>query len=348
VHLLKGMGRLPLLSVSLTFCLFACGFPLLAHAAETKLPSVQTGDYDPLHLHDGSAAVIHDDTVHDGARNREIPCRVFLPAGSASAPVILFSHGLGGSREGSAYLGRHWAGRGYVVIFLQHHGSDAAVWRDTVRSERFAAMAKAASLDNFMARVADVPAVLTAMSTWNGLNGHRLRGRLDTTRVGMSGHSFGAITTQAVSGQSFPTAGQRFSDSRIKAALMMSPSAPRVGSPTTAFAKVNIPWMLMTGTDDVSPIGDTDVASRLAVFPALPVGKKYELVLDAAEHSAFSDRELPGDKLRRNPNHHRVILALSTAFWDTTLREDVAAQSWLATEASVRSVLEAKDRWRTK
>ena len=82
----------------------------------------------------------------------------------------------------------------------------------------------------------------------------------------------------------------------------------------------------MTGTKDVAPIGGADVESRLAVFPALPPGGKYELVLDGAEHSAFTDRALPGDSAPRNPNHHRAILALSTAFWDAWLRGDAAAR----------------------
>lgn len=72
--------------------------------------------------------------------------------------------------------------------------------------------------------------------------------------------------------------------------------------------------MLMTGTKDTSLIVDADVKSRLAVFTALPPGGKYELVLFGAEHSAFTDRALPGDTEPRNPKHHRVILALSTAF----------------------------------
>ena len=42
-------------------------------------------------------------------------------------PVIVFSHGLGGSRETYAAYGMHWASYGYVVIFPQHHGSDTAV-----------------------------------------------------------------------------------------------------------------------------------------------------------------------------------------------------------------------------
>ncbi len=162
----------------------------------------------------------------------------------------------------------------------------------------------------------------------------------------MSGHSFGALTTQAVSGQTF-RGSRSFTDRRIKAAIAFSPSAPRRADPATAFGSVAIPWLLMTGTKDVAVIGEADLASRLAVFPALPSGARYELVLENAEHSAFSDRALPGDREQRNPNHHRAILALSTAFWDAILRDDPAARAWLD-GAGPRSVLEAGDRWQVK
>jgi hypothetical protein len=98
---------------------------------------------------------------------------------------------------------------------------------------------------------------------------------------------------------------------------------------------------------DVAPIGGATLESRLAVFPALPPGSKYELVLDGAEHSAFTDRALPGDSSPRNPNHHRAILALSTAFWDAFLRGDENARRWLDGDGP-RSVLEKADRWQRK
>jgi hypothetical protein len=163
----------------------------------------------------------------------------------------------------------------------------------------------------------------------------------------MSGHSFGAVTTQGVSGQSFPLVGTRFTDERIRAALAMSPSSPRRGAPAEAFAKVAIPWMVMTGTKDVALVGGADVNSRLQVFQSLPPGDKYELVLADAEHSAFGDRALPGDRLPRNSNHHRAILALSTAFWDAYLRADASARAWLQ-GTGPRSVLEERDRWQAK
>ena len=71
------------------------------------------------------------------------------------------------------------------------------------------------------------------------------------------------------------------------------------------------------------------------------------MVLDKAEHSAFGDRELPGEAHRRNPNHHQAILAATTAFWDAYLRDDPEAKKWLDGE-EVRGVLEANDKWQRK
>lgn len=303
--------------------------------------------YDPMALPAQAMTALVDLTVKDAQRQRELPIRVYLPSDKGGAPVVLFSHGLGGSREGSAYLGRHWAGRGYAAVFLQHPGSDTSVWRDEAPAQRMNAMRKAVNAENFMLRARDVPAVLDQIAVWNTTKGHALEGRLDMTRVGMSGHSFGAVTTQAVSGESFAGLGQALTDARIKAAVMFSPSSPRRGDPAHAFGGVKIPWMLMTGTKDVAVIGDADMKSRLAVYPALPPGSKYEVVLNGAEHSAFSDRALPGDTEKRNPNHHRVILALSTAFWDAYLRQDAAARAWLDGDGPA-AVMEKEDRWQRK
>ena len=67
-------------------------------------------DYDPLRVEQPKPQY-HDFTVHDDARSRDIPIRVYLPTTSGPAPVVLFSHGLGGSRRGIPI----WANIGLVV-----------------------------------------------------------------------------------------------------------------------------------------------------------------------------------------------------------------------------------------
>jgi predicted dienelactone hydrolase len=301
--------------------------------------------YDPLLVEKANPDQI-ELVVRDATRSRDIPVRVYLPKDRRPAAVVLFSHGLGGNRAGSEYLGNHWALRGYAAVFLQHPGSDDGVWKDVPPAQRMAAMQKAASLENLLLRVRDVSLVLDQLERWNNTGSHILAGRLDTNRIGMSGHSFGAVTAQAVSGQA-PTIGKGFTDARIRAAVVMSPSGPRRGDPKQAFGRVGIPWMLLTGTLDTAIIGDADLPSRLSVFPALPPGGKYELVLDKAEHSAFTDRALPGDREPRNPNHHRAVLGVTTAFWDAYLRDDPEARKWLDGDAA-RGVLEKGDRWQKK
>ncbi|MCC5848184.1 MAG: dienelactone hydrolase [Verrucomicrobia bacterium] len=297
--------------------------------------------YDPLRVEEGTPeAVVINHVLHDPSRDREIPIRVFLPQTREPAPVILVSHGLGGALHDKAYLAPHWTARGYVVVYMQHPGSDEPVWRDVPRSQRAEAVTRAATPEQLMHRIRDVSHVLDF-----GKTDHDLRGRLDLERVGIAGHSFGAITAQAVGGARLGFLD--FREPRIHAALMMSPSAPTVGTPEQAFGQVKIPWMLMTGTRDGSGISGETPESRLLVYPALPPGGKYELVLKDAEHMTFGDRPLGPQRRPRNPNHHRVVLALSTAFWDAELKKDAAARAWL-TEGGTAAVLEADDRFRHK
>jgi predicted dienelactone hydrolase len=311
--------------------------------ALASIGAAEAQNYDPLAVGAVAPKTV-DLTVHDAARNRDIPVRVYLPTNAAPEPVVLFSHGLGGNREGSQFMGEQWAGRGYVGVFLQHPGSDDSVWKGKPIQDVMENLTRAASLENFLLRVQDVPAVLNQLELWNADKNSPLAGRMNLKKIGMSGHSFGAITTEAVSGESLPITGQKFTDPRITAAIAFSPSSPKTGDAATAFGAVKIPWMLMTGTKDVAPIGNEDVASRLAVYAALKPAPKYEVVLNNAEHSVFTDRALPGDREPRNPNHHRVILALSTAFWDAYLRDDAAARAWLNSDRP-RSVMEAEDQW---
>ena len=65
--------------------------------------------YDPVSISNPRKAETVDTAVADASRSREIPLRVYLPATMAPAPVVLFSHGLGGSRAGNPYLGEHWS-----------------------------------------------------------------------------------------------------------------------------------------------------------------------------------------------------------------------------------------------
>ncbi|WP_367872561.1 alpha/beta hydrolase family protein [Luteolibacter sp. Populi] len=314
----------------------------LVVAASARLLAADPAPYDPLKVADTK---IESQTfeVKDAKRDRALPIRVYLPASDKPAPVVLFSHGLGGSRDNNPYLGNHWAKRGYAVVFVQHPGSDESVWKDAPAAERMADLKKAASLESYLDRGKDIPAVIDALAAWNDGKDHALHGRLDLEHLGMSGHSFGAQTTQAVAGQSLARGRMSFVEPRIDAAVMMSPSPPAMGDPAAAFASIKIPCLLMTGTLDDSPIGNTTPADRLKVFPHLNQAAAWQVVFDKATHMAFGERGLKGES-PIDPRYHRAILALTTAFWDAELKGDPTAKSWLNGE-SAKSVLIDADKW---
>lgn len=303
--------------------------------------------YDP----DRTVGVKSDlQTWRDETRNREIPVRLYYPGNALGEPaqplpIIVMSHGLGGTRDGCRYLGEHWAGRGYLVVALQHAGSDEQVWKSVPRRQILEAMRKAATAENLEQRVADVHFALDQLRDWDQDPGHAWFERLDLEHVGMTGHSFGAVTTQAIAGQRY-LGKAHFRDSRVDAALALSPSAPRLGSAQAAFEEVSLPWFSMTGTRDEALIGGATPADRTAVYQALPDGDKYELVLDGAQHHAFGDTQRLGAR-SRNPKHHQVIRRFSTAFWDAYLRDNQQARKWL-TSKEATGLLDPDDQWRQK
>ena len=268
----------------------------------------------------------------DETRGRVVPVQVYLPKEKSPCPVVLFSHGLGGSRMNNPYLGNYWAKHGYVVVFMQHAGSDEQVWKSVAMKDRMAAMKQAAGVQSAFDRYADVPFVIDQLEKWNADAEHSLHRRLDLEHIGMSGHSFGAHTTQAMMGQKYP-GDREIGDARIDAFLAMSPSPHRRMEPAKSFGHIKAPALLMTGTKDTSVITpDTTPEKRMSVFQAMPEGDKYHLVLKDAEHNAFGDSRL-GQRARIE-HHHAAILSLSTLFWDAYLKGDSEAKSVLQSEAA--------------
>ncbi|MDF1826297.1 MAG: hypothetical protein P1U68_16745 [Verrucomicrobiales bacterium] len=269
----------------------------------------------------------------DEERSRTVPVKVYLPVSNAPLPVVLFSHGLGGSRETNPYLGSHWAAAGYLAVFIQHHGSDREVWADVEPAGRMAALKEAANFRSSIGRYKDIPFVIDTLEKWNRDTAHPLHGKVDLEHIGMSGHSYGANTTQAMMGQKFPL-NLDFEEPRIDAFLAMSPSLHKKLTAEEAFGHIQKPVLLMTGTKDGSPIDpSTTPESRMQVFTGLPEGNKFHLVLDEAEHSAFSDAGGGFSRLNRIDHHHAAIQWISTRFWDAYLKNDETAAAELQSDA---------------
>lgn len=279
---------------------------------------------------------------HDDARDRDVPVKIYLPKDvDTRAPVVVFSHGLGGSRNGYVYLGEQWAGRGYISVHLQHIGSDDSVFRD---GGGLQGLQRAASNPmNGINRIKDVTFALNQLDKANVDDGP-LKGRLDLKRIGMAGHSYGAFTTMAVAGQKFTSIGNvQFSgaDPRIKAAIAMSSPVRRRGVAfDKAYGSIRIPVLHMTGTLDDSPVGESPSSDRRIPFDNTPGPNQFLITFTGGDHMVFSGRvrlpagvNLPikgmsGDG-KLDAGFQEIIGEATTAFWDAYLRDDETAKKWL-------------------
>jgi predicted dienelactone hydrolase len=275
------------------------------------------------------------ETWNDSARKRDVPVKIYYPQdGEGPFPVIVFSHGLGGTREGYEYLGEHWASCGYVSVHLQHKGSDDSAWkgkakpldalRDTLKNPTV-----------ITDRPADVKFVVDQLEKINAEK-PPLKGKLDIKRLGMAGHSFGAWTTLAIAGEAAVSPAVReskFADSRFKAAIAMS--APVVAANQRdrfdqVFGEIKIPILHMTGTLDDSPIGETKAAERRIPFDHISGADQYLITFTDGDHSIFAGPGLRPVNRKKGHVFHDDILISSTAFWDAYLKDDDKAKTWLA------------------
>ena len=270
---------------------------------------------------------------HDDTRDRDVPVRIYYPAtNTVPCPVIVFSHGLGGSRDGYEYLGRHWASHGYVSVHPTHLGSDTSVLR---QGRPCLAMQKAAAdLQNAIDRPRDISFVIDRLTVMNQ-GDETFRGRLALDRIGVAGHSFGGYTTLASAGQTFvlPGGGERtLGDPRIKAAIAMSaPAKPRDAAVLDRmYGSIRVPCFHMTGTRDDSPIADTRGADRRIPFDHMRGTDSYLLILTGGDHMVFSGRPRGLKSGENDVRFHELILMGTMAFWNAYLRDDAAARTWLA------------------
>jgi len=302
-------------------------------------------DIDPENL--PLKVMIERDTLIDKARNnRPVKIKVYYPVSNsdtrASAasdasnklPLILWSHGLGGSVDGAAFISRFLAGHGFVILHVQHHGTDSSLWEgkpghpwDIIRAQK---INRAATLNRFI----DIPFALDQFPVWLE-NNPQIQNITDLNTIGMSGHSFGSLTTQVVGGMMFPDEKgvlRRNRETRLKAGILYSPGPiDHLGLdvPEDIYGSIDLPMFHITGTDDSSPIEDWDYTKRLDVYNNIIQAKQHLLVINNADHMVFNGSR---GKLGQNPyreKHEAIIQVAVLAYWEATLKNNQDAQDWL-------------------
>lgn len=268
-------------------------------------------------------------TFRDRSRGRLVPFRMYLPDPSPEpAPVVIFSHGLGGSRDAAPYLGHALARAGYFGVFIQHPGTDSSLLDGAETPQEIQQRLAMAVMvpGNMIERFSDLPFVLDQLEKMNATSA--LAGRLDLTRIGMIGHSYGARGTMAAAGQAFGFHGTRFKEPRIRAGVPLSPNVTVGPGQSLAgiYDAIDIPLLHVTGSGD-GMMGDVDFdpLSRTIPYRTITAPDQYLLVLDGASHSTFSGRVDDGD----GGEVQEVIALLVVLFLNAHLRGDAAARDEL-------------------
>jgi len=259
-------------------------------------------------------------TLHDGQRNKDLNMAIEYPTRGGGYPVIVFSHGYGSSSEGYTSLTEYWTSHGYVVIKPSH--ADAGALRKILAERRERRMqevekAKAASMSrrdlgklesqpmpdddmnealwaaqtpaDWQNRALDIKLILDSLAALQE-NYPELKGKMDTSKIGVAGHSYGAFTTMLLTGATSTKLGRDFADPRIKAAIAMSPQGTGDQYALTAqsWANVKTPILYMTGSLDRGVVNHDDPKWRHDPFQYSPNGDKVFISFEGARHLTFA------------------------------------------------------------
>jgi hypothetical protein len=155
--------------------------------------------------------------LHDPARDKNIPIKIYYPSAVGQFPVIIFSHGATASKDAYSALGQYWASYRYVSIHPSH--------ADSVADCGFHGTLRRATSDprGWENRPEDVSFIIDSLVPVENF-APRLMGKLDLRHIGVGGHPFGAYTAGLIGGTTILAAEkggpQSFADKRVSAVVL--------------------------------------------------------------------------------------------------------------------------------
>jgi predicted dienelactone hydrolase len=255
---------------------------------------------------------VHDLDWFDESRQRAVPVRLYWPEGAERVPLVVFSHGIGGSRQGYSYLGEYFAANGMASLHLQHVGSDRSLLAGnpvTLLGRVQGAVQEREALE----RVKDLRFAL------DQLLGHETFGaRVDRRRIAAAGHSYGANTVMLAAGATVQRGGRALElrDPRVRAAVLLS-APPFYGedNPKAILKSITLPTLHVTATEDVIRIPGyySPASDRVAIFEAVGSPVKALAVFEGGSHSIFTNRAGTGG-VELNPKVKTATRELALAF----------------------------------
>ncbi|GGN34222.1 alpha/beta hydrolase family protein [Streptomyces fuscichromogenes] len=261
----------------------------------------------------------------------DLQVRVSVPATGTRLPVLLLSHGHGGSNNlsslnGYAPLANLWAAAGFAVVQPTHLSSRTLSHR----------LANAPGAPFFWrSRAEDMSHVLDRLDALE-MTVPQLAGRLDHDRIAVAGHSLGGHTASLLLGArtTDPDTGAELDlrEPRIKAGVLLAapgrggdvlngPMAEMVSFfDTTDFATMTTPTLVVAGDKDDSS-HFTDIGPDWHADPyRLAPAPKTLLTLFGAEHLLGGISGYDADETTdENPQRVAALGRLTSAYLRTQL-----------------------------
>ncbi|WP_298163382.1 hypothetical protein [Brevundimonas sp.] len=267
---------------------------------------------------------------------RDLVLTVFAPDRPGTWPVIVYSHGHGGSSSpngGTGLTAQALADLGYIVIVPNHldSGANYPAWL----TSQFSPNNDASGLH----RAADIQFALDQAATLTaGFPGYTA----DLTAPAVAGHSHGAFTAGLIAGlrpdrpgydapPGNPYGLTSVADPRFRAAILLSPQGEDsswADLTPTSWDRIAIPLLTITGTEDEEPGGFVDWHGRLDPFRNGDGRGNYAVVYRDASHGDIGgNTSIPGITAS--------ITRLIDRFLDGELQGDAAARAMLGDPAGL-------------
>ncbi|WP_009546676.1 alpha/beta hydrolase [Crocosphaera subtropica] len=251
---------------------------------------------------------IETTVLYDRSRDRYIPLDIYT-AKKTHGPLVIMSHGFASDRRFLRYLARHLASYGITVVSVEHPGSDINALIKTATGIKLSQILPSAE---FIDRPQDISFVLNQLTLINKKY-PQFKGKFNTKKVSMIGHSFGGYTALALGGASLdlktlrrfcqetsplgrspadwlqcaagelPYPQRTFKDNRIKQIMVFNPIIGELFGDN--LSQIKVPTLMLSASDDgITPT----IAHQLKPFKQLS-GEKYIVMAMGGTHMSISD-----------------------------------------------------------
>jgi predicted dienelactone hydrolase len=311
------------------FCLLLAALLSIALSAcsgEVELPPAEplSGDRAAIEQLPGASNGPHEVAAIRGVKlpendvSRALELNLYFPAAGENFPLLLFSHGNWSDRNSYDRIIEHWVSHGYTVIAADHADCCSPV-KGILNSLRYG------QYGLIEQRVLDLRRLLLDIPQLEQ-QAESFAGKADTSRVAITGHSFGAFSAQQFGGAA-PLNPDSDSyapevDPSVRAILALNPPGPMFDTITErSWDQLTTPTLVSTGTWDIQPSFWPDWKMHLMSHENSLPGDKYALVIQGADHYFGNLICRTGREHEPQQDAFTMLKIATTAFLDHYLKD---------------------------